>query len=609
MKSPSGKMRTQRAKGGSSSIRGSLRGRGKPPKPVRGKKKLKTLSRLPSGSTRLPHSRQAAVHSNTRPPRWVSLAPVFITFLFYLPLLRNGFVNWDDPTFITANPHIQTLGWSNIGWMFSTLYSGNWIPLAWISLALDYALGGLNPWVYHLHSLLLHCANTFLVFLLSERLLSLPAVPRLPVGPTAFLTALLFGLHPLHVESVAWACEQRDVLCAFFYLLSLLFYLKAAGKTGWGNWPLWACLGSYLLALMSKPMAITLPLVLVLLDGWPLRRLGKPPGGLSEKAPFFLFCLAEAALAPLAQGKDQALQGNQAYPFDLRVMNAFHSLALYLREMALPYGLQPYYHFGSPGTEFSASNLFALLLVIIISFACLHWFKTAPFLATAWAYYAVTLLPVLGLVQTGSQAAADRFTYLPSLGPFLLASSIATVVLFRRWKKAFGGAVLLLTVLLGTFTIHQTSCWRNDLVFWREMVRADPTSSDCNYALIQVYEQWGLTQEGLAECSRDLVLHPGEARFHWAKGVLLLDEQIPAQAAVELRKAVSLDPGNAPNHYWLSVAYGRMGLSTERRSELEETVRLDPGFTKAGQELGSSTLLQLRSKKSGSVSAQKQQQE
>jgi len=515
-----------------------------------------------------------------------TLAPVCLAFLFYLPVLGDGFVNWDDPSFITDNPHIRSLRPDNLAWMFTTFYTGNWIPLAWLSLALDYALGGLTPWVYHLHSLFLHCANTLLVFLFARKFLSLPSVPQLPVEPAAFLTALLFGLHPLHVESVAWANEERDVLCAFFFLLSLLLYLETPDKPGWRNWPLRACLGSFLLALMAKPMAVTLPFVLVLLDAWPLKQLQARPHALREKAPFFLFSLAEAVVAPLAQGSAHALAANSVVPPAYRVMNAFHSVIFYLAKMALPTDLHPFYHFPRVGVILSASNIISALLVVILSTVFLALQRPLPWLGTAWLYFLLTLLPVLGLVQTGSQAAADRFTYLPSLGPFFLAGAGAARLLVNR-RILFFGAAALLAAALGFLTLRQLAPWKDDLTFWESQVKARQDSPYIPTAnLGRAYLDAGRYAEALEQFDRAVALEPAMANPHNGRGMALgylgrLDE-----ARDEFKKAAALDPLYPHPHFNLAALDERAGDWKGEELELEAGLAVDPGNAEALYDLG-----------------------
>jgi len=508
-----------------------------------------------------------------------ALVPPLLTFLFYLPVLGNGFINYDDPPFIAENTHIRLLDPAFFQWAFTTFYRGNWMPLSWLSLALDYALGGLNPSVYHLHSLLLHCANTLLVFLFARKFLSLPSVPRLPVEPAACLAALLFGLHPLHVESVAWACEQRDVLCAFFYLLSLLFYLEAAGKPGWGHWPLWACLGSFLLALMSKPMAVTLPLALVLLDAWPLKRSWAGRGGLLEKTPFFFLSLVLALTAFRAQQSAGALSDTDAVPIGMRIANAFHSIAFYIYKLAFPLDLHPFYPFKKSSVLFlSPWVLAAIGLVVAFSAACLHRRLGNPWLGTAWLYYLLTLLPVLGLVQTGSQAAADRFTYLPSLGPFLLASG-GLAWFWKAQRPVLLPALGLLALFLGPLSFRQTGVWKDSISLWENVAEAYPGPSYLpHFNLGEAYFQAGRFPEALREADKAVGLAPNRANCHTGRGVALAMLGRKDEAVLEFQKAAALDPADPRPHVNLSAAYQDLGERAEALAELRLVARLDPGW-------------------------------
>ena len=529
----------------------------------------------------------------TRPPFpaisfWVyALTPPLLAFFFYLSMLGNGFLNWDDPDYITDNPHIRYLNGASLGWMLSTFNIGNWIPLTWLSLAFDYALAGPSPWFFHLHSLLLHCANTVLVFFFTRKLLSLPSVPRLPVDPAACLTALLFGLHPLHVESVAWACELRDLLCGFFFLLALLWYLEAVQKPGWRRWPLWACLGSFLLALMSKPMAVTLPLVFMVLDAWPLGRSWKDRSALvREKFPFFVLASLGGLLAVLAQGSAHSLDVNASLPMDFRLLHAFHSVVFYLVKMLLPWGLHPFYPFDPVRVTLSIPNLISAALVAALSWACFRLRREKPWLAAAWGYFLLTLLPVLGLLQTGSQAAGDRFTYLPSLGPFLLASASAAFYLARR-PRALLGAAAGLVLLLGPLSAGQLALWKNPVSFWRDVVDTYPDSSWIPHLMMgQALEDAGKPAEGLKECDKALALMPGNPDILLGRGALLVDMGRVEEGLWDLSQAVSLDPANPQAHYNLSRALAKKGLLAEEEKELVLAQNLNPEYAEACWRLG-----------------------
>ena len=513
-----------------------------------------------------------------------ALFPPLLAFLCYLPLLWNGFVNYDDPPFITENRYLSLPFFPFTQWAFTTFYRGNWMPLSWLSLWVDHALGGTSPWVYHLHSLLLHVLNTLLVYFLAQRLFSRFPQPRL----AAMLASVLFALHPLHVESVAWANEQRDLLCAFFYLLSLYFYLETPGKPGWTRWPLPASLICFALSAMCKPMAVSLPLVLLILDHWPLQRAA-PSAAVRflEKIPFFLLSLAMAAVALLAQTKADAIPDMRHLPPLYRLANAIHSLAFYLWKMALPTGLHPYYPFEASRTLFSPTVILSLLLVAAISWASIHWRRERPWLAAAWFFYLITLFPVLGLVQTGSQAAADRFTYLPSLGPFLIASG-ATASLLKD-QKAYWALVSLTACLLGALTIHQLGIWGNSIVFWEDVVKAYPNSYYLpHYDLGQAYFEAGRMEDALREADKALALDPAYAGCHSGRGVALAALGRTGEALAEFEQAASLDPADPKNHLTLAAAYLEMGSLEKSQAELKPAEQASPGLAQDPSGLGRS---------------------
>ncbi len=343
---------------------------------------------------------------------------------------------------ITNNVQIRRIDWDSLRWMFTNFPTGNWIPLTWLSFALNYHWGGLDPRVFHATNVLLHALNCLLVFLTCLRLMS-----HLPEGqadgkasrakafglPIAFMTALLFGIHPIHVESVAWATERKDVLYAFFYLGALALYLNKPFSFEPKGFRYWACLGLYLLALMAKPMAITLPLIFLILDGWPLGRWRLEHFKiLKEKIPFFV--PAFGALLVTVVSHKPTLSYSQSGVEWIWLMNAFRSLVFYPLKMLWPQGLTAYYPLPPQLTGFYLlENFCAAAAVMAVSFFAFRYRFKAPSLAAAWLFYVVTLLPVLGIIQTGSQAAADRYTYLASLGFFLPLSAGVAFLTGYRW--------------------------------------------------------------------------------------------------------------------------------------------------------------------------------
>ncbi len=524
----------------------------------------------------------------------VALLPAILTFLFYLPVLKNNFVTWDDPQMIQDNPYIRSFSLESIGGMFKNFYAANWIPLTWLSLALDFKLGGLDPFIYHLDNLILHCCNTALVFFLGVRILAIPGKgleregsPAGWVTPAAFLTALLFGLHPIHVESVAWATERKDMLFGIFYLLSLLFYLDYSSASSQKVWKLNVCLFLFVMSLLSKPMAVTLPFVLLLFDVWPLNRFSSSPKKiLLEKLPFFILALISGWMTMLAHFHEGPAPTTRDLPLDYRVMNAFHSLVFYLVKMVVPVDLATLYPIVLLKT-FSLEYVAAFLAVILISGICFRYRKKRPYLAAASIYYLVTLAPTLGIEYAGGYAAADRFTYLPSLGPFLLLASVLAFGLSSR-RFLFNFLVAGLTVLLGLGTIQQIGIWKNSISLWENVVKvASPYVPDIIYEhLGDAYMSASQWDDALGAFNSALANAPENAGLHEKKGITLINKGLLPESASEFKLESALDPQNAMAHRYLYFANQKMGHYPEALAEAQEAVRLNPKLPGVYNSLG-----------------------
>ncbi len=511
------------------------------------------------------------------------------TFFFYLPLWRNGFVTWDDPVVIVDNPHLRSLDGDFFHWAFTTFLTGNWIPLTWFSLALDHQVYGLIPQGYHFTNLIVHTLNSFLVLVLVHRFLDLVKKDEKVNAPAAFLTALLFALHPIHVESVAWASERKDVLCAFFYLATLIAYLRYAADPLKITARLWACGGLFALALMAKPMAVTLPVVLLLLDLWPLKRWkkGEWKKSLLEKVPFFLLALVCGLITLLAQGEAQAFPTATGLTTAFRVMNAFRALVLYVGKMILPIGLVPFYPIPRTADYFyyRVNDLAILLVIGSLLFAWTQRRKM-PAVLTALLFYLITLMPVLGLVEVGSQSMADRYTYLPSLALFLPLG----------WGLAFGlkertglrrVLTLVLAIVLGTLTWNQLAVWQDPIHFWECVTQNFPGQSQVAHKnLGDAYYQAGRYPEALRQYDTALLIPPAEAYTHNGRGMAWFALGSVDDAIQEFKTAVELKPDYALAHYNLWMAYRKKGMKAEALAEIQKETRLDPqqadGFAALG---------------------------
>src|SRR5213596_1362557 len=374
----------------------------------------------------------------TSAQRWVRwLAPLLValfTLAAFLPALQNQFVNWDDAENFLENPHYRGLGWTNLRWMWTT-HRGHYIPLTWMTLGLDYLLWGMNPLGYHLTSLLLHAANAVVFFFIARRLLTLalpsPSEHGHALAVSAGFAALVFAIHPLRVESVAWATERRDVLSGLFYLSAVLAYLRACDREERGRGWYWGAVALFAGALLSKSMAVNLPVVLMILDVYPLRRLGGSIGWWSkparriyvEKIPFVLLAAAASAIAVMAQFSIHAALPLAQLSVPGRLAVSAYGLSFYLGKMIVPVNLSPLYELPRTVSPWAMPFILSFGLAVAITAIVLSLRRRMLGLPAAWLAYLVVLLPVLGIFQSGPQIAADRYTYLAGLGWAILAGA------------------------------------------------------------------------------------------------------------------------------------------------------------------------------------------
>ncbi len=495
--------------------------------------------------------------------RSLALLVGLATFVIYLPALQNGFVSWDDNFYIYENDHIRHLNGEFLRWAFTGFHAANWHPLTWLSHAVDYAFWGLDPWGHHLSNILLHSVNALLVTLLIYRLLRLmPAFcghlnKEADLLVVAVMTGLLFGLHPLHVESVAWVSERKDLLCALFYLLSLLFYLRLWRNVSkgieipkiYGNPNYLICLVLFMLALMSKPMAISLPWVLLLIDG--LYRNDHSVGFYGDnwmaKMPFFLLAFVSAVITIAAQKSGSAISSLEVVPLLDRLLVACYALVAYLQKMIWPVDLLPYYAYPKEVEWNAMPYILAVPLVIAITTASVLSVRWHRGWMLAWGYYLITLLPVLGIVQVGSQAMADRYIYLPSIAPFMVFSIMLVLVLrCVKWQQCNTSlryvcllfiSTAVLIWLLSSLTHKQIRIWRDGESLWHYVIQY-------NDQIPLAYRQLGIT---------------------------LYERAQYADAAAMMNKALSLSPLDAELLNNLAICYLELGdlnkaMQTVRRA-------------------------------------------
>jgi tetratricopeptide (TPR) repeat protein len=529
-----------------------------------------------------------------------------ITFVIFLKALQNGFVNWDDNLYVYGNVFIRSLDARFFRWAFTDFQtSGNWHPLTWLSHALDYRIWGIDPTGHHLTSVLLHAMNTFLVVILVVILLE-SARRKTKEGAlltgkgiliAGFTTGLLFGIHPLHVESVAWVSERKDVLCAFFYLLSLLLYAGYAEGAEEKPQPARLLLNRkyllalifFVLALLSKPMAVTLPLVLLILDWFPYERIGDGKASLAvivEKAPFFVLSIAFSAVAVLAQASGGSLVGLRSAPLQERLAVAASSLVSYLREMLLPLNLSPFYPYPKEVSLLSFHYLWAFLAVAGITAACLLSYRKRgrKLWLAVWTFYVITLLPVLGLVQIGEQSMADRYSYLPSIGLFLIAGLAVAAVSGRIFAVArrdgrrtiFAAGTLAIVAVMSYITIQQIGVWKDGITLWDDVIGKEPGVSFAYNNRGLVYDDMGLYDRAMKDYDRSIALKPDFFRPYNNRGVLLIKEGMLDEAIRDFDKSIALNPSFDEAYMNRGIAYDRKGLFDKSTEDFSKALSLNP---------------------------------
>jgi Tfp pilus assembly protein PilF len=457
---------------------------------------------------------------------------------------------------------------------------------------------------HHLTSIVLHGLNTFLVVILAIYLLRVASnfkgieglLSDRRIFTAGVITGLLFGLHPLHVESVAWVSERKDVLCAFFFLLSIMSYMSYTTYKTYTNYLL--CLGFFILALLSKPMAVTLPAVLLIMDWYPFRRFegnGRLKSIFIEKLPFFAISIALAAITLLAQRSGGAIKSLDMYPLPDRILVGFKALGSYLGKMLWPTRLSPFYPYPQNAAFFSYEYLLSVLLVVGITLACIALLKRQSVWLAIWGYYVITLLPVLGIIQVGGQAMADRYIYLPSIGPFLFIGLVVALVFEKltasvRWNmmmKVFTLSIAtILTVFMSYTTVKQIGIWKDGITLWSRAIEIDPIKVDkAYYNRGLIYKNTGRFQEALKDLTQAIRIGimkfaPGLHRSYGCRAAVYTELGYMEEALKDYTQAINLSPTSISYFYYNNrgIVYAKFGRFEEALKDYEHAIYINPDF-------------------------------
>jgi len=497
---------------------------------------------------------------------------------------HNDFIDLDDNLYVAENPNIKDgLTYQAIRWAFTKTYAAFWHPLTMVSYIIDYQLFGLNPAGYHITSLLLHIANTLLLF----------GVLKNMTGGTwqsAFVAAA-FALHPLHVESVAWVAERKDVLSTLFWLLTMAAYLRYVKHPGIYSYMLMLLI--FTLGLMAKPMLVTLPFVLLLLDYWPLGRF-KPPyfsrAGrklILEKIPLLILSLLWCAATFLSQKKIGALPDTTLVPMSIRIANALMVYLVYLEKTIWPTRMAVLYPYLTDALSPPYVTVYVLLLSGI-SAAVIRLSSRFKYLLTGWLWYLGTLVPVIGLIQVGSHSMADRYTYVPLTGIFIIAAWAAADVTakWRYQKTVLTTASVIILAALFVCSRTQLKYWRNSIALFDHALKVTGDNSVMQYCLACSLKQQNRLDEAINHYRQTLLINPAYYSANYNLGVILQSQGKLDEAIYHYKETIRKKPDYAEAHNNLGILLKRKGRLDDAQAHFRQAVKLKPDFTEAYNNLG-----------------------
>jgi protein O-mannosyl-transferase len=527
-------------------------------------------------------SLKAPVGAGRWEQRWrvaaVCLVLAAITFAVFGRTLGHEFVDFDDGDYVYDNPVVaRGLTFKGFVWAFSC-HVENWHPLTWLSHMLDCQLYGLHPGGHHLTNVLFHTATVIALFLVLRQMTG-------ALWRSAFVAAV-FAIHPLRVESVAWVAERKDILSGLFFMLTLGAYVRYA-RLPWS----WARYGLvmflYALGLMCKPMLVTLPLVLLLLDYWPLQRVEprKLSGLVLEKLPLLALSAASCVATLLAQ--TGAIQSNESLSLPLRFANALATCVIYLGQMVYPAGLAPFYpypHDGLPTWEVALAGT----LLAGLSAVALWQRRKQPWMLVGWLWYLLMLLPVVGVMQVGGQSHADRYTYLPQIGIYMAVAWLAAEwgAKWQAGRVVFGGLMASMLAVLMVCAWKQTAYWKNAKTLWTHTVACTKGNAMACDSLGLAYLQKGELDESILWFQKALQIHPDYFDAYNNLGVALMRKGQLDKAISCYQDAMKLLPYSAVIHLNLGCVLIRKGRVDEAITQFQQTLQIKPDYAEAHYNLG-----------------------
>ena len=503
---------------------------------------------------------------------FIPIVLISIVFVIYGQVQGFQFVNYDDNLYVTANSHVKAgLSFSAVRWAFTTGHASNWHPITWLSHLLDVTLFGENAGWHHLVNVLFHAANACLVFLLLRWMTA-------QTWPSAFVAAL-FAVHPLHVESVAWVAERKDVLSTLFWLLAMIAYVRYTRRNSASAYV--AALLFFSMGLMAKPMLVTLPAVLLLMDYWPLERLSgtRARRVIIEKLPFFVMAAASCVVTFWVQRSGHSVTAIDALPVGLRVENAVVSYGRYILMTVWPVRLAAFYPHPGPGLSIW-SVIISGVFIVAVSIGVVAARRTRPYLLIGWLWYLGTLIPVIGLVQVGAQALADRYTYVPLIGLFIMAAwGVQGMGWLTRSRK---GALLAgipasgILVIFSVLAMIQTQYWRDSAALFGHALRVTSGNYLAHKNLGVALAEKKRYAQAADEYIKGIRAKGNDPDLYYDLANAFAEMGRPGDAVAQYRKAIAIKPDHTEAHYNLANALARQGQFDAALAEYGAVLKSDP---------------------------------
>jgi len=520
------------------------------------------------------------IFGGVRPELWVCLFLVLSILVIYWPVGGYEFINYDDPQYVTENAHVREgLTFEGTKWAFTTVYAANWHPMTWLSQMLDVQMYGMNAGGHHSTNVIFHILNSMLLFLLLHRMTG-------SLWRSAAVAAL-FAVHPLHVESVAWISERKDVLSAFFGFLALLAYAEYVKRPGWLRYALALLL--FALGLMSKPMVVTLPFLMVLLDYWPLNRYAQAGSVrrfavlVKEKLPFFVLSAASCVVTMIAQKRGGALAPPESYSFVVQLSNALVAYAAYLGKMIWPLNLAVLYP--HPGMRPLWQVIGAIVVIVGISALAVSWARRRPWFAVGWLWYLGTLVPVIGLVQVGIQSMADRYAYMPLIGIYMVLAWGSHEVLHQWRKPPLALAGIVVTAVLMLIAWHQIRYWENSITLYSHALEITDANWLIHNGLGNCYAKTNQIDKAINQYQEAIRIKPDYFEAYNNMGTVMAKMKRRNEAAAYFLKALKYNPDSEFAHNNLGRLQAEQKEYQKAIRHFKEALRINPDYQGAKHNL------------------------